>query len=296
MKQILKKKWVWVIGILIVLGCVGGILGYNFLTNPFSTEDNQPNGQAPIEQVETKPVENNKVNILLVGIDQRTNEVSRSDTLLVLSMDMKKNKSVIVSIPRDSYVDIPGRGLDKITHAHALGGVNLTIKTVEQFLNIPINYYVRTNFEGFKDVVDALGGVTINVEKTMVYERIGANFTPGQHKMTGEQALAYVRYRSDAGSDFARMDRQQQFLKEILAETKQPATLIKLPQLIPAVKGAVNTNMSPAEILKYGKLAQDSNPSTYTLKGTGTNIGGVYYLKPNPDSLSEIKNKIAMND
>ncbi|MDB5085473.1 MAG: transcriptional regulator [Bacilli bacterium] len=160
-----------------------------------------------------------RVNILILGVDNRNNDPTpRSDTMIVASIDPVTKTAVEFSVMRDSYVHIPGHGYDKINAAFQEGGANLAIQTVSEFLQIPINFYVETDFQGFEKVVDALGGVTINVEKDMLYADDGVydiNLHQGMQLLDGQHALMYVRFRHDATSDYTRTERQRNFLKAV---------------------------------------------------------------------------------
>ena len=140
-----------------------------------------------------------KKNIVVMGVDERDTDAGRSDTLFVVMLDPKNNNVSLLSIPRDTMVRVPGRGWDKINHAFAYGGHKLTQQTVEEFLGIQINNYVVVDFSGFKDLVNAIGGIDINVEKDMYYEdpydNLVIDLQQGRQHLDGEKAIQYVRYR-----------------------------------------------------------------------------------------------------
>ena len=164
-------------------------------------------------------------NILILGLDQRGTEKARADTIIVLSINNATKEMTMLSIPRDSRVEIPGRGLDKINHAYAYGGVSLMRATVEKLLGVPVHHYVVTNFSGFVGLVDTLGGVTLDVERS-IYVKAEQDYPavklePGEQRLTGYEALAYVRFRKDSEGDFGRMRRQQQFLQAVAKEVLQ---------------------------------------------------------------------------
>ncbi|MDW7649996.1 MAG: LCP family protein [Bacillota bacterium] len=229
-------------------------------------------------------------NILILGIDQLDNEPSRADSIIILSKNTDSGDVSMVSIPRDSRVEIQGYGLDKINHAMALGGVDLMRSTVEQLMDVPLHYYVYTNFAGFEKIIDTLGGVQVNVER----EIIGTNgipiLEPGPQHLSGSQALTYVRFRSDAKGDFGRMRRQQQILKAIATRMMQPQSIVRLPALLEQLADDVRTDLPPARLLSLGTTvaSQDiAEINTVQLRGTSTLIDGISYVILDVDFLRQ---------
>ncbi|MGB9842724.1 MAG: LCP family protein [Candidatus Pelagibacter ubique] len=243
---------------------------------------------------------NKKINILLVGIDQRyEDEMSRSDTNLLLSIDPKNKKIVIVSLPRDTFVELPGyEGYQKLAHAHSYGGVPLLIKTVENLLGIEIPFYVEVNFEGFAKMIDLIGGVTIDVEKDMNYESylgdVKIHLKKGLQHLNGEKALMYVRFRMDETGDIGRMERQQKFLKALIEQSLKIENTIRLQKVLVELKNWVRTNLEPWQIIKLGVLLNsidDSEITTMTLPGyPGWYSDGLSYYFLYPDKVEELVN------
>ena len=193
------------------------------------------------------------VNILLMGIDHRANDVGRSDTLVLLTVDMKKDKAAILSIPRDTRVNIAGNGYDKINHTYAFGGHELTCSTVKELLGAPIDYYALLDTGAFVDVIDTLGGVDITVERPMHYEDpwddnggLVIDFQPGRQHLDGQKSIEYVRYRDEQG-DLGRIGRQQNFARELISQTKVTELIAKLPALLKTADNAVVTNLTISE-------------------------------------------------
>lgn len=224
-------------------------------------------------------------NILVIGLDQRGEEKARADTIIVLSINDKTKEMAMVSIPRDARVEIPGRGFDKINHAYVYGGVSLVRSTVEKLLNVPIHHYVLTNFSGFVQLVDTLGGVTLDVERS-IYVKAEKDYPavrlqPGVQRLNGYEALAYVRFRKDSEGDFGRMRRQQQFLQAVAKEALQPKSLLKLPQLAQQAAAYLRTDLPLSKALGLAQQAAGLNfeeVQAVTLQGLGRNIGGVSYV------------------
>lgn len=207
---------------------------------------------------------NRKINILVLGVDERANDVGRSDTLFLLTVDTDSKEVSMLSIPRDTRVKIPGNGWDKINHAYAFGKTSLSIKTVEDFLGIPIDYYVKINITNFQKIIDAVGGVDINVEKPMHYTDsyddnggLYINFSPGLQHLNGKTAIEYVRYRDEEG-DIGRIARQQKFIKALLNQVATPGVIIKIPAIIGELSAAVETDMSAGDMLDLAQMLKDA--------------------------------------
>jgi LCP family protein required for cell wall assembly len=228
--------------------------------------------------------EENIVNILLLGLDGDGGR-GRADTVMVMSINKSTGQSAVISVPRDARVNIPGRGPGKLNHAMTgKGEIALIKQTLEQLFGVPVHHYISTDFAGFVNIINLLGGVTIDVEKRMVHSSVNRppiDLYPGLQRLDGRQALAYVRYRGDAAGDFGRMQRQQQFLKAVAAEVLQVQSLFKLPQLLEEASRYVRTDLSLTQVLAFGRFAVNFDLAaveSVTLQGRGVTIGGVSYV------------------
>lgn len=235
------------------------------------------------------------ITFLLLGSDTRGEERGRADTIIVARLCPVEKRLVLVSIPRDYQVEIPGYGTRKINAAYALGGARLMIETVSQYLGIEINHYAVIDFQGFKNVVDALGGVTINVEKRM-YEKGHSNINlyPGVQRLNGDQALAYVRFRHDREGDFGRIRRQQQFLKALQDELLKASSIPKYPRIASIIAENVETDLSVSDFLYLARFYSGLGKVEFQaimLPGTPQTINGASYVVPD-----EAKVKIIMNN
>lgn len=230
-----------------------------------------------------------RMNLLVLGVDARKGEtVTRSDTIMFVSAEPRQKRVSILSIPRDTRVEIPDHGWDKINAATALGGPELAQKTVSQLLDVPIDYYVLTNFEGFKKLVDILGGVTLDVEQNMQH-REGDGYVidlkKGVQRLDGDKALQYVRYRGYAMGDITRTEKQQKFLKALAQEMVQTRNITKLPKLVPQLRECIDTNMSVREMMRWAGVARkmdDVQMVAATLPGYPLNINGGSYWYVDP--------------
>ena len=248
-------------------------------------------------QVKVEPATDN-VSILFLGVDDSEKrgqgaEHSRTDALLLATLNNKTKTVKLLSIPRDSYVYIPYiSDNDKINHAHAFGGTLATIETVEELFNIPIDYYFRLNFEAFIDVVDALGGIEADVPYKLVeldeFDKRTINLEPGLQQLNGSEALALARTRK-LDSDIERGKRQQEIIKAIASKAASFSSITKYDDLLEAVGNNMKTDMSFSEMKSFFSYLTDGMPriDTLTLTGYDDMSTGTYYYKLDKEALDE---------
>ncbi len=221
---------------------------------------------AEIENILT-PLESPEepVTILILGRDSRDTESERgrADTIMLLYLDPGRNTGSLLSIPRDTLVEIPGYGDDKINAAYAYGGEELMVKTVTDFLHVEINHYVTLDFEGFVQLVDALGGVDVEIDRPQVDPKSGANFSPGNHHLTGEQALAYSRSRSTESGDIGRIQLQQHLFRELVRQKLNVKYMSNIPYYFNILIENTRTDLDVLTILKYSKAALSFDPEAF---------------------------------
>lgn len=234
------------------------------------------------------PVDNELV-FVMMGVDAKDVKESkgtRTDTLMLFKVNFESGKIDILSIPRDTRVLIRGRE-DKINHAHAFGGPSLTIRTIEDFLGIDLNYYVKVDYKAVRSIVDAIGGVEIDVPQRMRYSDptadppLNINLQAGLQILDGDQAHDFLRFRSYRDGDLGRISAQQYFLKELIKQTLQLKNIVKLPGLVETYFDYVETNIPMKMVLKGIKAAKNmdaENMTTTTIPGTSQKINGVDYL------------------
>lgn len=284
-----RKRWLgWLLAGLIITAVIGGFAFYR----PFHSN---VQAVAPLEPAPPKPdldsLPGERYTFLVMGVDNTDGEFGRADSMAVVSYDPKAQRLAMLSVPRDTWTLIPGHGYDKINHAYAYGGHELAIDTVERMLGIDINHWVTLSFEGFMQVIDAVGGVEIDVPKRLYYDdpfddRLGGeglviDIQPGLQSMDGLTALKYARFRADEEGDVGRMRRQQEVIRALMKQAATPAILARVPQLIPAMYSAVGTDLSVAEILKLAAVGREalSKPLvTGSLGGDPIMIDGVFYF------------------
>ena len=229
--------------------------------------------------------DNDSFSVLLLGIDNgaygRGTEVGRSDTMLVVTVNEKLGKTTIVSIPRDSYTEIIGYGTnDKINHAYAFGQEKMSINSVQNMLNLPIDYYVTVDMGGLMGLVDAVGGLDITPVLTFTYE--GESFTEGEFRhVDGEAALRYARMRyDDPEGDMGRQKRQQYVIQKLLEKLLNITSVTRYEEILKTLENSVRTNFTLDKLLSiknnYPKALK--NFESDKISGSGTMIGGVYYF------------------
>lgn len=219
---------------------------------------------------------------VLLGSDARAGEASHSDTIVVT-----KAGGGMLAVPRDTLVEIPGVGEDKINAAFATGGPDLTVETLENLTGLPINNYVVVNFGGVKEIVDAMGGITLQVDQPIEVGIEGRRvYIPaGTWELDGFEALAYVRYRGGPTADIGRIGRQQKFLRQLARETTSPANLPRLPATARAVWANIETNMNPLEAARFAVRTRLSGIEEAELyPGTPQYIGGIAYWVPDKEA------------
>ena len=246
--KVFKRLILIILGILLFFECY---LIFSFLQGYESTKNAQSKQTIPFNGEEAP--DQNDLNILIIGTDSRGEDRGRSDSLMVAHYDQKRKQPKLISIMRDSYVDIPGYGKDKINAAYSYGGIELVRKTLKENFDLPIEYYVTINFDHFKEAIDNLfpKGVTIDAEKDLDLDQVFIK--AGKQKMDGNTLLQYSRFREDEEGDFGRIRRQQQVLSAISQQVTNVTSLSKLPKTTGKLLGYVDTNLSESTILSVGK-------------------------------------------
>ena len=230
-----------------------------------------------------------EIHVMILGVDERKDDVGRSDTLMVATVDPEKGTASLLSIPRDTRVAIEGAGYDKINAAYAYGGYALTKKTLEQLLDVPMDYYILIDVHAFERIIDALDGIDIDVEKRMYYEDpwdddggLVIDIYPGMQHMTGEKAIQYVRYRDTEG-DIGRIRRQQRFMRAVLQKVTTPEIFAKLPEITGEVAKSVKTDLDTSDMIKFlqiMKKVQEQGLTAEMAPGNPAWFKGVSYWIP----------------
>lgn len=235
--------------------------------------------------------------VLLLGIDTgdlgRT-EQGRSDTMMVATVDPQENKSSLVSIPRDTYVDIVGHDTqDKINHAYAFGGASMSMDTVSEFLDIPIDHYVSINMEGIKELVDAVDGVDVNND--LEFEQDGHTYNFGKIHMNGEEALGYLRMRhEDPEGDYGRQKRQRKVVEAVIDKSLSLSGATQYRSILDAMEDNMKTDLSFGDMrsIALDYRGAFSNIDQLQLQGEGFSQDGVSYQRVDENELKEVQDNL----
>lgn len=244
-------------------------------------------------------------NILLLGVDSNGPDTMpysgvRSDTMIIINVDMHGKSINAISIPRDSKVYLAeDNGIQKINAAYALGGIDLTKKTIEETFGIKIHNYIIVNAEGVRKLIDAIGGVPIHIDQNMKYDDYSAklhiNFQKGDYVLNGEQAEEYLRFRKDFLGDIGRVQRQQKFIKALIEKMKSPETLKKIPEALKIASLYSRTDLTLYQMSQYAAAARDidlNKVEFVMLPGAPNKKGIISYWILDPDKTQKIINRL----
>ncbi|MBP2241967.1 LCP family protein required for cell wall assembly [Cytobacillus eiseniae] len=298
-----KKKRFWRSFILLVLLLLvggGSYFAFDIAYHAKNASDNiyQEIDREKVENHRTEEVKITKepFNILLLGIEEQGGG-QRSDVLLLVTVNPVTEEISMLSIPRDTRIMVPAANRKtKITESFSYGGVESTIETIDELLDVPIDYYITTNFEGFEDIVDTLGGVEVDVPFTFKSQLTGSlkwkTFTEGPMELNGNEALAYVRMRKkDPEGDKGRNERQREVIKAIIDKGASVSTIPKINDILGDLGENVKTNIPPSELINFVKLytkIKNSEIQNLTLEGKDQYINGGSYFIADEDSIEEL--------
>ena len=253
----------------------------------------------------TLPFGLKRQNILLLGVDSNGADSdlwvgTRTDTMIIVNIDPRTKTVNTLTIPRDSKVYLPkGMGVQKINAAHAIGGVEMTKQTIEDTLGIHIDRYIMVHDDAVREIVKALGGVDIYVEKNMHYNdysgKLHINISKGKHHLTDKDVVEYLRFRHDALGDIGRTQRQQWFLRGLLDTLQKPETIAKIPKIITIASKYIKTDMSVYEMTQYATLAthfDKDNIESAMLPGAPNKHGYTSYWILDPKMTQEVVNRL----
>lgn len=296
-----KLRWGRLIIVLLVLGLFvaglfwGSVWLYDHIISP-----PQNNIAAADENIRKNEKLNERINVLLLGIDDGDSEAAesepkRTDAIILLSFDPKQNQVSVLSIPRDTKVILPGhKDPDKINAAFAYGGAVMAKQTVANLLRVPIHYYCLADWRGFIDVVNLIGGVDIYVDKDMYYEDPYANLVidikHGYQHMDGETAGKYVRFRKDELGDIGRVQRQQKFLKAAAEQMFSVQNVTKISSLLATLDKYIQTDLNTLTMLKAAnsfKLFGDDKMRSCMLYGKFDDQSGVSYWYADEEAVNK---------
>ena len=240
----------------------------------------------------------------LPGSEANSYKATRSDTMMLVRISPNHKTISVISIPRDSKVYLAeGNGINKINAAHAIGGPELAVQTVQDSLGIPVDNYVVVNYEGINDVVDALGGVSLYIDKPMHYRdrtaKLNINFEPGEYDLNGKEAEAYLRFRHDKLGDIGRVRRQQYFVSSLAQKLQSPWVIPRLPGLVSLARKYVVTDMSLDDMTRLAffiKNVETSNIRVATLPGHSGMQRGISYWIVDPEPAQKVLDRLLLDN
>ncbi|QAY68145.1 LCP family protein [Paenibacillus protaetiae] len=237
--------------------------------------DVQPRGGDHVSNI----TDQHPFSVAILGVDQREHDVGRSDSIIVLAVNPVKNSILMFNIPRDTRTEIVGHGtVDKINHAYAFGGVEMSKQTIENFLDYPIDYYIKINMEGFAKLIDLMGGV--EVQNPFSFDYGGRTFEKGPLKLNGNDTLLYSRMRyDDPRGDFGRNTRQRDVLVQVMKESLSFTNVMQVQTLLNQLGSSVKTNITFDEMKTFmaDYRTELNHIDTVEVSGTGQTINGIWY-------------------
>ncbi|MCP3028041.1 LCP family protein [Halobacillus sp. A5] len=293
-----NKRW-WKIPLIIfgILILASSALAFYLISNVRSTVNNDLHTEIDsIDSAITKKKLNNKdpLNILLLGVDERENDRGRSDTMIVLTLDPDNEKMQMISIPRDTEAEIAGDGrVTRINHAYAYGGSNMSVDTVENFLDIEIDYFSRVNMEGLAQLVDAVDGITVENNRSFQYD--GYQFPKGELQLSGKESLAYVRMRKeDPEGDAGRNERQRQVIQGVLDKGTNLNMINQMDEVMDVLGNNVSTNMNFDAVRKLGTNYSGARKEveTYQMTGSSKTSSGMYLIEMSEEEIEKTHDMI----
>ena len=298
-KQKKKRTWVKVtlitFTLILIAAGVYAFTVYNSLSNAVNNMNEDTERTSSSKRTNDLSLKDQTpFSVLLLGVDERDGDRGRSDTMIVLTVNPILESIKMVSIPRDTRTEIIGRGTtDKLNHAYAFGGVDMAIDSVENFIDIPIDYYVKVNMEGFEEIVDAVGGVT--VVNDLAFSEGGHSFAEGTITLNGKEALAYSRMRKqDPQGDFGRQKRQRQIIQAVIKEGASLSTLKNFDDIFDALGNNIKTDITFSQMVTIQQNYKQAAKSLEQIQveGSGSNINGIYYYIVSDEAKSDLQSTL----
>ncbi|WP_431804056.1 LCP family protein [Halobacillus andaensis] len=301
MKHRKKKRKTWfliTLSTLLLLAGGGAAYLYSVYNNVKTTVDDDIHEEVSgidNEATKEKVEDEDPINVLLLGVDERENDTGRADTMIVMSLDPANDRMQMISIPRDTRTEISGENVtDKINHSYAYGGSEMSVNTVEDFLDIDLDYYVRMNMDGLSQMVDAVGG--IEVTNDQAFSQGGYDFEEGDIELDGDEALAYVRMRkNDPEGDAGRNDRQREVIQGTIDQGANANVANNIDDMMDVLGNNAATNMKFEDMrnLATNYRSARHEMETYQMKGEDTYINDIYYLNVPDSEIAKTREKIS---
>lgn len=303
MNKFLKVTLLTFLGLFIIAGGALAYAVYKIQDVTSSAQQDLDRGdRSEYRETTVNPIDD-PVSMLFLGLDSRDGDlVGRTDAMILATFNPEDESIKMVNIPRDSYVEIPGRGtFDKINHAHAFGGVDLTLETVENLLDIPVDYFVSLDFTAFMDIIDELGGIEVD-SPMQISDTDNATYgtiviEEGLQTLNGEEALAYVRMRKqDPRGDLGRGDRQKEVIESVIRQAASFSSITRFGPLMDSFEKNLNTNVTFNNILGMHSYADElENVDSLSFDGEDFTENGVYYYRLHDESVQEMANELQVH-
>lgn len=269
----LKKS----LAFLIIFLCVGYLAYDNYFKLPFGLFQHSPGSKEDGNQADF-----DRFTVLVLGLDGRKGVNDRADTIMLVSVDGKTERGQILSIPRDTRVKVKG-AWDKVNAAYAYGGVDLTKKTLTDFLGVTADRFVVVDFASVVKIADLVGGIDVDVPLPMHVPLEGIDLQPGPQHLDGEQVLAYSRFRGTIEGDIGRIQRQQQVLKLLAEKVLSFDNVTRMPKVLGLIKEEIHTDLTVKEMVALARLAPEALEQGIDMKvlpGKNKKIDGIWYWEP----------------
>ncbi|MDQ0298204.1 LCP family protein required for cell wall assembly [Salibacterium salarium] len=292
----------------VVLGTLVGYFFWKFTTVAADTQDSLDRGEKSEKREAAVDPQQDNISVLFLGVDDRDGELEgRTDAMILATFNKEDSSVKMTSIPRDSLVSIPGHGEDKITHAHAFGGTDLAVQTVENMLDVPVDYYVKLNFEAFIEIINALNGIEVEVPFSFTEQDSEGNdnaiaLEEGTQMLDGEEALAYARMRKqDPRGDIGRGDRQEEIVSALIERGASISSVHNYDDVLDSVGDHMSMNLTVGNLVSFHNyIGSVDNIDQLQLQGSDVYYDDIYYYQLDPavtDEVSqELRNHLELDD
>lgn len=281
-----KPNYLWfytIVGFvfLLIIGVISYVHGFsNNVRETFNVQMYEPLRSIDQQRSKEKVIDKDTLNILLLGVEQRAGMKGNLDSMIVLSLNPKTQTTKLISVPKETRALIVGKDLEgKINHAYTYGEANMVVDSLERLLDIELDFYVQMNLNGAADLIDSLGGITVNNELDFKVDEV--HFAPGEVHLSGAQALRYVQVNyDDPTGDVGLTARQQQVIEAIAEKGSREITLNKVELLLDFIGDNLKTNLDFQVIrdLAINYSGVQNSVTSYMLQGNVENMDGIYYL------------------
>lgn len=300
-RSILKITLLTFFSVFLLAGGALAYMSYQVASVTSSAQQDLNRGERSEFREATVNPSSEPVSALILGLDTRDGDLSgRTDAMVLVTFNPDEGSIKMLNIPRDSKVEISGRyGEDKINHAHAFGGIDMTLETVENLLDIPVDYFVSLNFDAFMEIIDTLNGVEVDVPFTFSEMNSDDNkgaltLYEGKQKLNGEEALAYVRMRKqDPTGDIGRGERQKEVMESVIREVASFGSITNFNSLVDTIGRNLQMNMGFNDIISMHSYASElDNIESLSFEGSDVRSDGIYYYDIDEESLFETSQRL----